>query len=96
MRRIVRLYLDCVLVGLALGVVILAVLAVLSPQVQQAVLDAERGWRHAGMIVVFAAGVASSVSFAVGMVRLELSQDRAIAWRKRHGWGRSPRDRRKD
>lgn len=94
MRRILRLYVDCVLLGLAVGIGVLATLVTLDvADLRQAIFGAADGLFAAAAVVLFCGGVFSSVRFAVGVVLLEVGEDRAIAWRKRNGWGRSPRDR---
>lgn len=94
MQQIIRLYLDSLLLGLAVGIGVLAVLVTLDfAALRESVLAAGNGAFVGASVVLFCAGVFSSVRFAVEVVLLELEEDRAIAWRKRHGWGRSPRDR---
>lgn len=95
MRQIVRLYVDCLLLGLAVGIAVLVGL-VLSDlgNLRDAVLRSGDGM-VGFTIVVFSAGLFSSIRFALWVIKIELAEDRAIAWRKRNGWGRSPRDRRR-
>lgn len=99
MPKLIRLYCDSVLVGLVAAIVFLVGLVCLDVAgLRDAVLGdgglAGHGRVVAGLIVVFAGGVFSSFTFAIRVVMLEVAEDRRIAHRKRHGWGRSPRDRR--
>lgn len=97
MPKLIRLYIDSVLVGLALAVAFMAVLVVLDiAHLQRLVLRAEGGFLAAGMVVLFFGGLFSSVQFAVRVVLLDVAEDRAVDHRRRHGRGRSPRDRRDD
>lgn len=94
MVKIIRLYADSVLVGLAWGIGCTVLLVIVNiAGLRDLVLVAPDGWQMAGLVALFAAGVISSVQFAVRIVQMELAEDRAVAWRKRNGWGRSPRDR---
>ena len=96
MPKLIRLYIDSVLVGLVLALLLLCGLAMTDiGGVTRRILSPQEGHQVVAGIVIFAAGVFSSVLFAVNVVRVELAQDRAIERRKREGWGRSPRDRRR-
>lgn len=94
MLKIIRLYADSVLVGLAWGIGCMVLLVIVNIAGLRDLVVAPDGWRTAGRVALFAAGVISSVQFALRIVQMELAEDRAVAWRKRNGWGRSPRDRR--
>jgi len=94
MPKLIRLYLDSLLVGLALAIVLLCALAVTDiGGVGRRVLSAPDGPAAMTSILVFAAGLFSSILFAIAVVRHELAEDRAVERRRRTGWGRSPRDR---
>jgi len=95
MTKLIRLYIDSILVGLALAVGFMALLVLLDvAQLRRLVLGSDDGHVAALLIVVFFGGLFSSVQFAVRVVLLDVAHDREVAHRKRHGWGRSPRDRR--
>lgn len=95
MPKLIRLYIDSVLVGLALAIGFMVALVLFDiANLQGLVLGVEDGYLAAAMVVVFFGGLFSSVQFAVRVVLLDVEEDRAIARRKRNGWGRSPRDRR--
>jgi len=95
MPRLIRLYIDSVLVGVALAIGFMSLLILLDvAQLRRLILGSDDGHVAALMIIVFFGGLFSSVQFAVRVVMLEVADDRAVAHRKRHGWGRSPRDRR--
>lgn len=95
MPKLIRLYIDSVLVGLALAIGFMALLVLLNvAHLRQLILGVEDGYLAAAMIVVFFGGLFSSVQFAVRVVMLDVEEDRRIAHRKRDGWGRSPGDRR--
>ena len=93
MQKLIRIYLDSVLLGLVLAIVALCGLVLTDiGGVRDAVLSAPDGHAAMALIIVFCAGLFSSVLFAVTVVRMEVAADRAIERRKREGWGRSPRD----
>lgn len=95
MPKLIRLYIDSILVGLALAIGFMALLVLLNvAHLQRLVLGSDDGYIAALMIVVFFGGLFSSVQFAVRVVMLDVAHDREVAHRKRHGWGRSRRDRR--
>ncbi len=101
MLKLIRLYADSVLLGLAAAIPFMVALVLLDVAgLRDAVLAgrglAGQGLVAAGLVVIFAGGVFSSFCFALRVVALELAEDRRIAHRKRHGWGRSPRDRRRE
>lgn len=97
MRKLIRVYFDSVLVGLALAIVFMVGLVLADiAGVGRLVLSSPDGDRAMVLIVVFFAGLFSSIQFAIAVVRMELAEDRAIERRKREGWGRSPRDRKRD
>lgn len=93
MPKLIRLYIDSVLVGVALAIGFMAMLVLLDvAQLRRLVLGSDDGYVAALMIVVFFGGLFSSVQFAVRVVLLDVAHDRAVERRKRNGWGRSPRD----
>jgi hypothetical protein len=92
--KLIRLYIDSVLVGLAAAIVFLVLLVLFDVgNLQRLVLGSPDGLAAVGMSVAFLGGLFSSVQFAVAVMRLAVAQDRAIEHRRRHGWGNSPRDR---
>jgi hypothetical protein len=94
MLKLIRLYIDSVLLGLAAAIVFLVLLVVLDVgSLRLLVLGSPDGLASMAAIVIFFGGLFSSVQFAVAILRLEVAQDRAIEYRRRHGWGNSPRDR---
>lgn len=95
MPKLIRLYIDSVLVGLALAIGFMALLVLLNvAQLRHLILGVEDGYLAAALVVIFFGGLFSSVQFAVRVVMLAVEEDRAVARRKQNGWGRSPRDRR--
>lgn len=97
MPKLIRLYIDSLLVGLVLAILLLCALAVTNiGGVRMMVLSAADGRSAMTSILVFAAGLFSSVLFAIAVVRQELAEDRAAERRRRNGWGRSPRDHRRN
>lgn len=97
MPQLIRLYVDSVLVGLALGILFMVGLVVLDVgRIGQLVLSSPDGWTAVLMIVTFFGGLFSSVQFAFAVMRLERATDRAREDRRRHGWRHSPRDRTED
>lgn len=97
MPKLIRLYIDSILVGFALAIGFMALLVVLNvAHLRHLILGVPDGYMAALMVVIFFGGLFSSVQFAVRVVLLEVAEDRAVQHRKRNGWGRSPRDRRRD
>lgn len=98
MPKLIRLYFDSVLLGLAAAIAFTVALVLMDFAGLRGTVLGDRlardGLVAAGLVVIFAGGVFSSLCFAVRVVQMELAEDRRIAHRKRHGWGRSPRDRR--
>jgi len=96
MLTLIRLYIDSVLVGLALAIPFMVLLVLTDiAGMRQVALTSPEGSRAMMRIVVFFGGLFSCIQFAVTLVRRELAEDRAIERRKREGWGRSPRDRKR-
>lgn len=92
--KLIRLYIDSVLVGVAAAIVFLVLLVVFDVgSLRRLVLGSPDGLTAIAMIVAFFGGLFSSVQFAVAVMRLAVAEDRAIEHRRRHGWGNSPRDR---
>ena len=94
MPKLIRLYIDSVLVGVAAAIGFTVGLVVLDVgQLGRLVLGSPDGITALVMMVAFFGGLFSSVQFAVAVMRIELAEDRAAEHRRRHGHGRSPRDR---
>ena len=89
MPKLIRLYIDSVLVGLALAIGFMALLVLLDvAQLGRLVLGSDDGIVAALMIVVFFGGLFSSVQFALRVVLLDVAHDRREDRRRRHGRGR--------
>lgn len=93
MPKLIRLYIDSVLVGLAAAIVFMVLLVVLDVgSLRRLILGTPDGWTAIVMIVTFFGGLFSSVQFGVAVMRLAVAEDRAIDHHRRHGSGQSARD----
>lgn len=94
MPKLIRLYIDSVLVGLAMAIVFAVLLVLLDiGHLRRLVLGSADGYLAIGMVIAFFGGLFSSVQFAIAIMRQAVAEDRAIERRRQTGWGRSPRDR---
>lgn len=91
MPKLIRLYIDSVLVGLVAAIAFLVLLVVFDvASLGRLVLSSPDGMTAVAMIVTFFGGLFSSVQFAVAVMRLPAA-DEQTADRRRDG--RPDRDR---
>ena len=77
MPKLIRLYIDSVLVGFVAAIAFLVLLVVFDvASLGRLVLDSPDGMTAIAMIVTFFGGLFSSVQFAVAVMRLPATEDR--------------------